>query len=159
MAAVGGSGRRLPSTWENESPDLLAFSERSRQVTALAQSGTGYLTATCNGHTARLTVHIVPTEDQVNLSTLSIFVNLDTMWGTTKLYVFDTSKFYGQDYTVAWSVDDPSVVSLEEREIDGSQAVRFLPLKTGTAVITCRVTLPDGTYAEAYCTANVYQRS
>ena len=148
-------------TWSTETPDLLSLSDQGQRVTVSprAQSGTGTVTAECNGQTARLTVHIVPTRDQVTLSTQSLFMNLDTMWGTTKLYVFNTSKFYGQDYTVTWSVDDPTVVSLEEQEIDGYQAVRFAPLKPGSAVITCRVTLPDGTSAETYCTANVYQRS
>ena len=60
-------------------------------------------------------------------------MNMD-MWGTAQLYVFDTSRFYGQDYTVSWSVDDPSVISTEEMVYNGNPALRFYPQKPGEAV-------------------------
>ena len=76
--------------------------------------------------------------------------------GSTSLYVFDSSRFYGQDYTVSWSVDDPSVISLDAPT--GAETARYYTLAPGEATITCRVTLPDGTYAENYCTIVVYDK-
>lgn len=139
--------------YTNESPDLFSFQNGS--ISTFGQTGVGYLTASWEGYTAQMEIHILPTEEQVTLSVQALFMNMD-MWGTAQLYVFDTSRFYGQDYTVSWSVDDPSVISTEEMVYNGNPALRFYPQKPGEAVITCRVTLPDGTYTESYCTAIVY---
>ena len=52
----------------------------------------------------------------------------------------------------------PFWVGIAERwTADGYEAARLYPLKPGIATITCRVTLPDGTWAEGYC--SVYVRS
>ena len=70
----------------------------------------------------------------------------------TQLYVFDGTAFFGQDYAVTWSVDDESVLSLEEENASG---VTFRAKQLGRALITCQVSLPDGTTGEAYCTVLV----
>ena len=143
-------------TFTNESPNLITFQESSKTLRTGSQTGTAYLSASWGGYTTRVTIHIVETEDQIALSTLGLFMDMD-MWCTTKLYVFDTSRFYGQDYTVEWSVDNPQVGRLETLVVDGYEAACLYPLKPGIATITCRVTLPDGTWAEGYC--SVYVRS
>ena len=140
-------------TYVNETPELLEYDNGT--VHTGSQTGVGYVTAIWEGYTAQLEVRIVPTEDQVTLSVQCLFMHMD-MHGTAQLYVFESSRFYGQDYTVSWSVDDTSVVSIEETVYNGNSAVRFYPLTPGEAVITCRVTLPDGTFSEACCTAIVY---
>ena len=142
-------------TWANESPDLLRLDGNGASVTALGSSGTGYLTASRNGETVRLTVRIIPTEDQIALSCLSTTMQVGG-YGSTELYVFSTSRFYGQDCTVSWSVDDPSVLTLEERTSSkGNPSVRFQASRTGDACVTCRVTMADGSTAEEYCFAHV----
>lgn len=143
-------------TYINESPELMEYTpDNNGTIRTGSQTGVGYLTATWEGYTARLAVHIVPAEDQINLSTLCSFTNVGVS-GSTSLYVFDTSRFYGQDYTVSWSVDDPSVIALDA-PVD-AEAARYYTLAPGEATITCRVTLPDGTYAENYCTIIVYDK-
>lgn len=142
-------------TWANESPDLLRLNGNGSSVTALAERGTGYLTASRNGETIRLTVRIIPTADQIALSCLSTTMSVDG-YGSTELYVFSTSRFYNQDCTVTWTVDDPSILALEERTSSaGNPSVRFQAHRTGDACITCRVTMADGSTAEEYCFAHV----
>ena len=142
-------------TWSNESPDLLRLNGNGSSVTALAERGTGYLTASRNGETIRLTVRIIPTADQIALSCLSTTMSVDG-YGSTELYVFSTSRFYNQDCTVTWTVDDPSILTLEERTSSaGNPSVRFQARRTGDACITCRVTMADGSTAEEYCFAHV----
>ena len=142
-------------TWSNESPDLLRLNGNGSSVTALAERGTGYLTASRNGETIRLTVRIIPTADQIALSCLSTTMSVDG-YGSTELYVFSTSRFYNQDCTVTWTVDDPSILTLEERTASaGNPSVRFQARRTGDACITCRVTMADGSTAEEYCFAHV----
>ena len=156
MSLVDTDGHRVPAdevTWISDNPDLFSVSGESLRVSM--SEGTGHLTAQWNGYSDQSEVRVVPLEDQINLSNLSHFTSPGN-WGTTKLYVFDTSRFYGQDYTVSWSVDRPDIVSIAEQEVDGYQAVRYTALQYGEALITCRVTLPDGTYAEAFCSVYVY---
>ena len=142
-------------TWSNESPELLRLNGNGSSVTALAERGTGYLTASRNGETIRLTVRIIPTADQIALSCLSTTMSVDG-YGSTELYVFSTSRFYNQDCTVTWTVDDPSILTLEERTSSaGNPSVRFQAHRTGDACITCRVTMADGSTAEEYCFAHV----
>lgn len=142
-------------TWANESPDLLRLNGNGSSVTALVERGTGYLTASRNGETIRLTVRIIPTADQIALSCLSTTMSVDG-YGSTELYVFSTSRFYNQDCTVTWTVDDPSILTLEERTSSaGNPSVRFQAHRTGDACITCRVTMADGSTAEEYCFAHV----
>ena len=142
-------------TWSNESPDLLRLNGNGSSVTALAERGTGYLTASRNGETIRLTVRIIPAADQIALSCLSTTMSVDG-YGSTELYVFSTSRFYNQDCTVTWTVDDPSILTLEERTSSaGNPSVRFQARRTGDACITCRVTMADGSTAEEYCFAHV----
>ncbi len=142
-------------TWANESPELLRLNGNGSSVTALAERGTGYLTASRNGETIRLTVRIIPTADQIVLSCLSTTMSVDG-YGSTELYVFSTSRFYNQDCTVTWTVDDPSILTLEERTSSaGNPSVRFQARRTGDACITCRVTMADGSTAEEYCFAHV----
>ena len=142
-------------TWSNESPELLRLNGSGSSVTALAERGTGYLTASRNGETIRLTVRIIPTADQIALSCLSTTMSVDG-YGSTELYVFSTSRFYNQDCTVTWTVDDPSILTLEERTSSaGNPSVRFQAHRTGDACITCRVTMADGSTAEEYCFAHV----
>ena len=142
-------------TWSNESPELLRLNGNGSSVTALVERGTGYLTASRNGETIRLTVRIIPTADQIALSCLSTTMSVDG-YGSTELYVFSTSRFYNQDCTVTWTVDDPSILTLEERTSSaGNPSVRFQAHRTGDACITCRVTMADGSTAEEYCFAHV----
>ena len=156
MSVVDTDGHEVPFsevTWTSDNPDLFYMSGESLRTSM--SEGSGYLTAQWNGYTARAQVRVIPLEDQINLSTHAHFTSPGN-WGTAKLYVFDTSRFYGQDYTVSWSVDRPDIVSLTEQEVDGYQAVRYTALQYGEALITCRVTLPDGTYSEAFCSVYVY---
>jgi len=144
--------------WTVETPDLLRIDEKRRVFYKLKESGTGYITAEKNGHTARLTVRLIPQEDQIHLSMGAWRTTVGSS-NCTKLYVFDTSKFYGQDYTVEWTIDDPSVASITEEEIDGYQAVRIHCLKPGNARITCTVTLPNGESADDFCFLYVVPQS
>ncbi|MCI9394399.1 MAG: hypothetical protein HFF35_06565, partial [Oscillospiraceae bacterium] len=141
-------------TWLNESPDLISFDESRFMVNSKGQTGTAYLTAQYQGKIARLTIRIMESKDKVGLSTLSTTMNVGETRSTI-LYIYDFSKFYGQDYTCTWSVDDPSIVSLEESTYDGDPSVRFTALKVGDAKITCRVTGADGSIAEEYCFVHV----
>ena len=100
-------------------------------------------------------MRIIPTADQIDLSCLSTTMSVDG-YGSTELYVFSTSRFYNQDCTVTWTVDDPSILTLEERTSSaGNPSVRFQARRTGDACITCRVTMADGSTAEEYCFAHV----
>lgn len=112
------------------------------------------MTAHYNGQSQRVTVRVVRLEDKIDLSCLALSMD-DDSYGTTALYVFSSSKFYGQDYDVSWSVDDPSILSLEERDVDGNPGVRFTSKQSGNARITCRVTMADGSQAEEYCFVHV----
>ena len=57
---------------------------------------------------------------------------------------------------MAWSVDDPSVLTLDERvSSQGNPSVHFQAMKAGDARITCQVTMADGSSAEAYCFVHV----
>lgn len=69
--------------------------------------------------------------------------------------MFSTSKYCGQDYTVSWSVNDPSVLALETVAGDTSR-VRFTGKRAGDAYVVCRVSLPDGSTAEERCYVHVY---
>ncbi len=139
--------------WTNESPELLSL--RNGIVSSKGQqTGTGYVTAHYNGQSQRVTVRVVRLEDKIDLSCLALSMD-DDSYGTTALYVFSSSKFYGQDYDVSWSVDDPSILSLEERDVDGNPGVRFTSKQSGNARITCRVTMADGSQAEEYCFVHV----
>ena len=159
LSVVDTEGHRVTDglVWENESPDLLSLNTSTQTLRSNGASGTGYINVSWNGYTSRMQVRVVPTADQINLSMLSSFCSPDTTQ-TVSLYVFDTSKFYGQDYTVSWSVDDPSVVRLlgETVSSKGYPSMRYTTLDYGDALITCRVTLPDGTYSEAFCSVYVY---
>ncbi len=158
MISVLDDAFRLVSdgvTWTNESPELLRLSGDGSSVTAIGSSGTGYLSVSRGGETARLTVRIIPTVNQVTLSCLSTTMSPGG-YGTAELYIFSTSRFYGQDCSVAWSVDDPSVLTLDERvSSQGNPSVHFQAMKAGDARITCQVTMADGSSAEAYCFVHV----
>ena len=143
---------RSGAVWTNETPELLTI--RGDTVYTKGISGTGYLTVSYEGQTQRLTIRIIPLADQINLRTMFITLPLDSS-SSTQLYVFNTSKFYGQDYTVSWSVNDPSVLALEAVAGDTS-CVRFTGKRTGDAYVVCRVSLPDGSTAEERCYVHVY---
>lgn len=137
--------------WTNENPELFSFDSAAMQVTAGEQTGVGYLTAQRDDRTDRMEVRIVPADQQIALSCVSITMAADSR-SNTQLYVFDGTAFFGQDYAVTWSVDDESVLSLEEESASG---VTFRAKQLGRALITCQVSLPDGTTSEAYCTVLV----
>lgn len=137
--------------WTNENPELFSFDSATMQVTAGEQTGVGYLTAQRDDHTDRMEIRIVPADQQIALSCVSITMAADSR-SNTQLYVFDGTAFFGQDYAVTWSVDDESVLSLEEENASG---VTFRAKQLGRALITCQVSLPDGTTGEAYCTVLV----
>lgn len=137
--------------WTNENPELFSFDSAAMQVTAGEQTGVGHLTAQRDDHTDRMEVRIVPADQQIALSCVSITMAADSR-SNTQLYVFDGTAFFGQDYAVTWSVDDESVLSLEEENASG---VTFRAKQLGRALITCQVSLPDGTTGEAYCTVLV----
>ena len=140
-------------TWTNETPNILSFDERDHSIRGLSV-GTGRLTAAWNGHTASMTVHILPKGEALALSSLGLFISPGNQ-ASTQLYVFDSTRYYGQDYAVAWSVDHPEILTLEETAINGNPAVRFTARQCGDVVITCRVTLPDGSSTETYCCVGV----
>lgn len=157
LSVTGTGGYKIDSsqlTWVNESPDILQLNEDEPSIYTLRE-GTGYLTVYHNGYSDRMTVYVVPTEDQINLATLAV-TTTPNFTGTTQLYVFSSSRFYGQNYTVSWSVDNPSVATIEPYTQDGEHYVRFYTHNFGSALITCRVTLPDGSYAQNYCQVNVF---
>ena len=81
-------------------------------------------------------------------------------FSTTELYIYSTSDFYGKDYTVSWSVDNPGILDLEEiTSQSGNPAVRFYGKGvTGYARITCTVTASDGASATQYCDVGVVSR-
>ena len=153
LTLVGADYRSISHngiTWVNESPDILTLDANRSRVTA-KQVGVGYLTATKDGYTTRMTIHVVPSEDNIGMSTIGILMRPGNT-ATTELYVYSDTRFYGKDYTVEWSVDHPELLTLEEyTSSKGNPAVRFTTLQCGDAVITCRVTLPDGSYTEEYC--------
>ncbi len=143
---------RSGAVWTNETPELLTI--REDIVYTKGISGTGYLTVSYEGQTQRLTIRIIPLADQINLSTLFRSLPLGSS-SYTQLYVFSTSKYCGQDYTVSWSVNDPSVLALETVAGDTSR-VRFTGKRAGDAYVVCRVSLPDGSTAEERCYVHVY---
>ena len=68
---------------------------------------------------------------------------------------------FGVDYTVEWTVDDPSVCSVEPcpppyPEVKYAAEVRCLDY--GVAVVTCTVTWPDGTVRQNYVTIGAFAR-
>ncbi len=140
--------------WTNETPALLSLSAstgRSIQITASRSASTGdvgYVTVSAGGYSARLTVQVVAAEDDVGLSLNAATMEVGDRQ-STELYVFSTSKFYGQDYTTAWSCDRPDLLSLTV-SADG-QSASFTALANGHATVTCTVTAPDGSTARAYC--------
>ena len=151
LTPVDGNFRSVSDvTYTNETPDLLRLSGNS--ITTLNQTGTGYVTATRNGHTARQTFRIIPLADQINLSCLSTTLGLNGS-GTTELYIFKTCKYYGQSVQVEWSTDRPDLITLEERtSSSGNPSVRFTATGTaGTAQVVCRVTGMDGSTSYETC--------
>ena len=144
----------ISSRWTNETPALLSLSAatgRSIQVTASRSASTGdvgYVTVSAGGHSARLTVQVVAAEDSVSLSLHAATMEVGDRQ-STELYVFSTSRFYGQDHTVSWSCDRPDLLSLTP-SADG-QSASFTALANGHATVTCTVTAPDGSTARAYC--------
>lgn len=143
---------RSGAVWTNETPELLYMQGDIVHIRGI--SGTGYLTVSYEGQTQRLTVRIIPLADRIDLSRLFTSLPLGSS-SSTQLYVFNTSKFYGQDYTVSWSVNDPSILALEAVAGDTSR-VRFTGKRTGDAYVVCRVSLPDGSTAEERCYVHVY---
>lgn len=73
----------------------------------------------------------------------------------TQLQVYEAWGEEHGGYTVAWSVDDPYILRLQETEVNGLPAVSFQGLHVGEAKIICTVTCADGTEAEAYCYVTV----
>lgn len=140
-------------TWVNETPEILRFQE-SQHVVYPLQTGVGRLSASWNGSTASMTIHVYPSEDTLSLSVLATLLSPGVR-SSTQLYVFDYTRYYGQNYTVQWSVDRPDLLTLEETTIDGNAAVRFTALQCGDAVITCQVTLPDGSSTCCYCCVSI----
>lgn len=71
----------------------------------------------------------------------------------------DWLRVHGSNFTVSWSVDDPSLLTLEEVLYDGvPRQVKITGEKAGNAKITCKVTAHDGYVAEAYCYIEVRPR-
>ena len=94
---------------------------------------------------------------KISLSCIARYNMPSDSFSTTELYVYSTSEFYGKDYTVSWSVDNPSILDLEEiTSKSGNPAVRFYGKGVaGYARITCTVTASDGTSATQYCDVQV----
>lgn len=150
------TGREVPLsevTWHVETPDLISIDAAGGWLTGHGTPGTASFTASWNGYTARATLELVPQKDQISLWKVGTVVYPESREGTS-LYE-DTAQKFGPDYTVEWSVSDPTVLELEPVINDsGSHGVFFTSLKHGSAVITCTVTWPDGTQRHCYC--NVY---
>lgn len=150
------TGREVPLdevTWNVETPDLISIDASDGWLTGHGTPGTASFTASWNGYTARSTLELVPQEDQIWLWKVGTVVYPESREGTS-LYE-DTAQKFGSDYTVEWSVSDPTVLELEPVIYDdGARGVFFTSLKHGSAVITCTVTWPDGTQRHCYC--NVY---
>ena len=91
------------------------------------------------------------------LSCLARYNMPSDSFSTTELYIYSTSDFYGKDYTVSWSVDNPDILALEEiTSKSGNPAVRFYGLGVaGKARITCTVTATDGMTATQFCDVTV----
>jgi len=138
-------------SWTVETPELFWFNSTGRTIYAGQTSGTGYLTASFNGYTARLTVRVIPYSEQINLSRTAIRMEVGNSSGT-QLMTFNDSKFNGLDYSVSWGIDDPSIAGLKET----GSAVVINALSPGVARITCTVSAPDGSRAEEYCFVHVY---
>lgn len=140
-------------TWHVETPDLISIDASGEWLTGHGTPGTASFTASWNGYTARSTIELVPQADQISLWKVGTVVYPESREGTS-LYE-DTAQKFGPDYTVEWSVSDPTVLELEPVIYDDdSHGVFFTSLKHGSAVITCTVTWPDGTQRHCYC--NVY---
>ncbi len=94
---------------------------------------------------------------KLSLSCLARYNMPSDSFSTTELYIYSTSDFYGKDYTVSWSVDNPDVLALEEiTSKSGNPAVRFYGLGVaGKARITCTVTTTDGMTATQFCDVTV----
>ena len=140
------------AVWTNNSPNLLTM--RDGIIHARGSTGTGYLTVTYQGQTAQLTVKIIPLADQINLSMLSTTLKVGSS-ASTQLYVFDSSKFYGQDYTVSWSVENPDILDLSASDAEGVHRARFTAKRAGTTYVLCQVSMADGSTAEERCYVHV----
>ena len=143
-------------TLVNETPDILWVNGSGSIIFALRE-GTGYITVQSGEYSDRLTVHVVPVTDKISLSAASVYTAPGTA-GEIQLDVFG-SRFFGRDYTVEWTSSDSSVVTIEPYDAADGNTVRYAAQNAGSAVITCRVSLPDGTSAENYCCIHVISKS
>ena len=154
------TGDEIPSSevvFNNESPDLITLRENSNgdiTLLGLGKEGTAYISASWNGYTTRSRIELIDLENSISLANISWYVSPGDSPRVT-LYDYSVSRF-GNDYTVDWTADDPSVVRLEPTTTaDGEYAVIAHCLDYGVAVITCTVTWSDGTVRQNYCTIGV----
>lgn len=146
-----------PLVWENLSPDLISFDETRMCVKALGKEGIAYLSATLGDDTAYLTIHIVPEERLIKLSSPCVFMNIGSSL-TTKPIIKGT-QFAGEYDTAEWIADNEDMVDMKVSTQNDEPKLVVYALKTGVCHITCRLTLADGTTAEAYCTVIAYDEN
>ena len=151
----------LPSevTYTSESPDLFTVMDYNMGITPTGREGTGYLTASWDGYTTRCRVDVAAEDNAIKLGTSRAFLQPG---GYVVIPLDDGSvSHFGADYTVEWTVDDPSVCSVEPcpppyPEVKYAAEVRCLDY--GVAVVTCTVTWPDGTVRQNYVTIGAFAR-
>ena len=141
----------------NETPDILKLSNNGRNITGLKE-GVGCITANWNGMTEKIRIFVSDDSHLVNLNVLGTSLYLDEKAGT-KLNISKNSEFYGKDYNVSWSVDRPDILEIvEENNDNGKNSVIFKSKGYGEAIVTCTISLPDGTTEKVYCNVIMYYK-
>ena len=149
-------------SFTSESPNLIAISSMDDNsgntyagFVGLGREGTGYITATWNGQTARCRVDLVNLGDGISLTPLGA-VRCPGERSLVTLLDGSFASDFGEEYTVEWTVSDPAVIRLEPVETPddfaylGEHSAQLTFLDYGVASVTCRVTWLDGTVRQAY---------
>ena len=134
--------------WSSQTPDLASV-DWEGNVRLSAQEGVAVITAEWNGFSAQAKIHMIPQDEQIWGLPASMYMALDSF------YVFsmnkDTVDQFGTDYTLQWSVSDPSILRLETFQgSDGLPRGKIYAIDNGVATVICTATWSDGTVRRDY---------
>lgn len=134
--------------WSSQTPDLASV-DGEGNVRLSAQEGVAVITAEWNGFSAQAKIHMIPQDEQIWGLPASMYMALDSF------YVFsmnkDTVDQFGTDYTLQWSVSDPSILRLETFQgSDGLPRGKIYAIDNGVATVICTATWSDGTVRRDY---------
>lgn len=140
--------------WSIDDPNIMTFDETNRWL-YYKNPGVAHLTVQKDGETAVKEIHVYRAEDYVTISSPARRCPVGSDFSVT-LFVFDSATtYYGKDYTVTWFADKPELVSISPWESNGEYSAEIFCNAPGTAIVTCRVTLPDGSFSDTYTNVNI----